>query len=175
MRTKIRFVAIILVCLNVLVVYPQPSRRKHEPQPRYLYLVRIKDEQSGEKRFGFIDKTGALVIGFDRLPRTTIVVGDFHDGRAVIYFNKEDGNPYLNASRVGYVDETGKMVIPTRFDAASDFSEGLAYVESKEMGAFINRQGQTEIERQGSPPAVLPDDYGSACKVVLPRGYKAKR
>jgi hypothetical protein len=146
MSTKIRFVPVILVCLNVLVVYSQPNRRKHEPQPRYLYQVSIREERSGEKRVGFIDKTGKLVIDFDRLPRTTIAVGDFHDGRAVIYFNKEDGNPYINASRVGYIDEMGKIVIPAHFDAAFDFSEGLAYVESKGVGAFINRQGQTVIK-----------------------------
>jgi WG repeat protein len=144
--SKIRFVPIILVCLNVLVVYSQPSRPKHEPEPRYLYQVSFREPQSGEKRFGFIDKTGKLVIGFDRLPRTTIAVGDFYDGRAVIYFNKEDGNPYTNASRVGYIDERGKIVIPARFDEASDFSEGLAYVESKGVVAFINPQGQAVIK-----------------------------
>ncbi len=140
---KIRFAPLILVCLNVLVVYSQPSGRR--PAPRHLYQVSIRDERSGEKRFGFIDKTGKLVIGFDRLSGKAEAVGDFHDGRAVIYFKKEDGNPYVNAFSVGYIDETGRMVIPARFDAAFDFSEGLAYAESKGMGAFINRQGQIVI------------------------------
>jgi DNA-binding transcriptional regulator/RsmH inhibitor MraZ len=140
---KIRFAPLILVCLNVLVVYSQPSGRR--PAPRHLYQVSIRDERSGEKRFGFIDKTGKLAIGFDRLSRKAEAVGDFHDGRAVIYFKKEDGNPDVNAFSVGYIDETGRMVIPARFDAAFDFSEGLAYVESKGTGAFINRQGQTVI------------------------------
>lgn len=141
---KIRFAPIILICLNAVVVYSQPSRRKLEP--RHLYQVRNSDERSGETRFGFIDKTGKLVIGFDRLPRKIEAVGDFHDGRAVIYFKKEKGNRYVNDFSVGYIDETGRMAIPARFDAAFDFSEGLAYVEREGSGAFIDRRGRTTIK-----------------------------
>jgi WG containing repeat len=45
-------------------------------------------------------------------------VSDFLEGLAAV---KIDG-------KCGYADKTGQCVIPSQFDAASDFSEGLAVV-----------------------------------------------
>lgn len=145
MSACIRMAATVLVCLNVLAVYSQTDRRK--PQPRYLYRVSLRDRQSGEKRLGFIDKAGRLVIGFARLPKTTIAVGDFHDGRARIYLRKiidDETNGNMNAT-VGFIDETGKVIIEPRFETARDFSEGLAYVEAKDFKGFIDRFGKVVI------------------------------
>jgi hypothetical protein len=136
--------ALVLVCLNVLGAYSQPDRLKRELEPRYLYQVTIRDKQSGEKKFGFIDQAGRLVIGFDRLPKTTIAVGDFHDGRARIYLKEsleDETKGNMNAS-VGFIDETGKVIIETRFETARDFSEGLAFVEAKDFKGFIDRSGK---------------------------------
>lgn len=50
---------------------------------------------------------------------------------------------------VGYIDETGKMIIAPRFDEAYDFSEGLAYVKGEGLNAFINRSGEVVIKLKG--------------------------
>ncbi len=145
MSACIRTAATVLVCLNVLGVYSQTDRRK--PQPRYLYRVSLRDQQSGEKKLGFIDKAGRLVIGFERLPKTTFAVGDFHDGRARIYLRKiidDETKGNMNAT-VGFIDETGKVIIEPRFETARDFSEGLAYVEEKDFKGFIDRFGKVVI------------------------------
>jgi ethanolamine utilization microcompartment shell protein EutS len=149
MRAQIRKASLILVCLTMLTqVSAVPSRaRVLSQQSAHLYQVSTRDEKSGEKKIGFIDQSGKLVIGFDRLPRNTKAVGEFHEGRAVIYLEKEDGAPTSNMDyKAGYIDVTGKVIIAPRFDSACDFSEGLACVEREELRGFINRDGEVVIK-----------------------------
>src|SRR5947209_17471275 len=91
MSAYIRVAAVVLVCLNALTltVYPQQGDHQRRRQPPRLYQVSVWDEKSHRKKFGYIDKMGKLVIDFDRLPKTTFAVGEFHEGRAVIYLDKE--------------------------------------------------------------------------------------
>src|ERR687896_617122 len=74
---------------------------------RHLHKVTNKDN-----KVGFIDKTGKLVIGFDRLPAGA-EVGSFAEGFAPICFLNK--SPTLYSMRCGYIDETGRIVIPPRF------------------------------------------------------------
>ena len=46
----------------------------------------------------------------------------------------------------GYMDKTGKEVIPCQFDQAYDFKEGLARVEKKKTFSFIDKTGKTVIQ-----------------------------
>src|SRR5260221_669420 len=64
-------------------------------------------------KFGFIDKTGKLVIQ----PKYESA-GDFSEGLASVSIE----------GKFGYVDANGKEVIPFQFDAASAFSEGFAKI-----------------------------------------------
>lgn len=127
--------------------YSQSRRQGSSQRPRQLYKVVNNDD-----KIGFIDKTGNLVIGFDRLPKITLRVGDFQEGRAVIYL-KKDGSDQAKGDTdytVGYIDETGRVIIAPRFDMARDFSEGLAYVEAQDFRGFIDRQGKAVI-KVGNP------------------------
>jgi WG containing repeat len=147
MSTKTCTAAIVLVCLGMVVAYPQPARRKRQPVSRHLYQVSRREKITGEKKIGFIDNTGKLVIGFERLPKTTIAVGDFHEGRARIYLRKivdEETHGNMNAT-VGFIDEMGRVIVEPRFETARDFSEGLAYVEAKDFKGFIDRSGKVVI------------------------------
>ena len=45
----------------------------------------------------------------------------------------------------GFVDETGKMVIPCQFDAAREFSEGLSVVRVDNLYGYINKSGKEVI------------------------------
>lgn len=147
MSTKALSAVIVLACLSVFVVNPQRLTQKQKPQPRYLYQVNTKAKQSGERRPGFIDSTGKLVIGFDRLPKNTIAVGDFHEGRARIYVGQNDGRKGSRGQddASGFIDESGKVIIGPRYEVARDFSEGLAYVEAQDFKGFIDRFGKLVI------------------------------
>lgn len=146
---------LVLICMNVmtLTAHSQPrgdppllGDQKQKRQPSYLYPVSTRDKTTGEMKVGFINKTGKLVIGFDRSPKRIENAFDFHQGRAAFYVTKEKLDPHFLYYTMGYIDETGKVVITPQFDDARDFSEGLAYVSSKEFRGFIDRHGKTVIK-----------------------------
>lgn len=101
----------------------------------------IRNDPGRRNSFGFIDRTGKLVIDFDKLPKTTRNVGEFHEGLALIYLEHATSGK----STMGYFDRTGKIVLGPRYDYARDFSEGLAYVETKGFHGFIDHQGKIVI------------------------------
>lgn len=136
-----------LICLSALTpaTYSQAGDQLFRSQPSRMYRVTGRDEKTSEQKIGFIDRTGKMVIGFGRLPKTTIAVGDFHEGLAVIYLKKNEGGDKMDY-KVGYIGETGEVVIAPRFDTARDFSEGLAYVEATGFRGFIDRAGKPVIK-----------------------------
>ncbi len=110
---------------------------------RHLYKVTNKDN-----KIGFIDKTGKLVIGFDRLPEKA-EVGSFSEGFAPICFLHKP--PSIYSMHCGYIDETGSIVIPPRFVLSSQFSEGVAWIRTETFVGFINDRGNVAFE--------LPDSF----------------
>lgn len=56
--------------------------------------------------------------------------------------------PVEQAGKWGFIDRTGKIVIPLQFDGANEFHEGLALVTSGGRKAFINEAGQILIKPQ---------------------------
>jgi hypothetical protein len=140
-RSKLSF---LLLCSLVFAANTAPHPRKPKKESEMLYQVTRPTIVDGTSRtqFGFIDRTGKMVIGFDQLPKTTWYVGEFHDGLAVIHMII--GKSYEDVV-VGYIDMTGKIAIPTKFSYARDFSEGLAYVETKEFRGYINDRGNLII------------------------------
>ena len=50
--------------------------------------------------------------------------------------------------KAGYMDRTGKIVIPPRFDGATGFREGLASVKVGEKWGVIDQQGKTIVSPQ---------------------------
>lgn len=135
--------------LSPAAVFPQPGDFKWSRGPTRLYQVSKWDATARVKKIGFINSSGKLVIDYDRLPSSTHLVGEFHEGRAVIYLNPE-GPPGVTGYNVGFIDESGNMVIPPRFRDARRFSEGLAYVEGSEFRGFIDLQGKPVIKTDGS-------------------------
>ncbi len=96
------------------------------------------------ERFGidysYIDTTGAEVIpandAYD-------VAYSFHDGMALVR-NWQDEDLW------GYIDKTGKLVVPCVLDDARDFSEGLAavgqYEDEKGLKVgYVNTDGSWEM------------------------------
>ncbi|NJS16754.1 MAG: WG repeat-containing protein [Nostocaceae cyanobacterium CSU_2_110] len=57
-------------------------------------------------------------------------VSEFSEGLAPVYIGY----------REGYVDRTGKVIIPALFDGAGEFSEGLAWVNISGKWGYINKK-----------------------------------
>jgi WG containing repeat len=140
------FLFLIFLTAFAPTAYAQTGDQQLRRRPDYLYQVSTRDK--GGMRIGFIDRTGKLVIGFDRLPETTIAVGEFYEGRAVIHVKKDKNDESKGlANRIaGYIDETGAVIIAPRFESARDFSEGLAYVEAEGFRGFIDRAGKPVLK-----------------------------
>ena len=75
-------------------------------------------------KWGFIDRTGKLVMQFDD-------AGQFAEGLAAAKVN----------GKFGFIDSTGKFVITPAFDQVLPFSEGLAAVRVKNLWGFIDKSG----------------------------------
>ena len=67
------------------------------------------------------------------------IVGDFSEGLAYIKKDK----------KYGYIDKSGKEVIPAVYNYVSDFSEGVAAVEKDGKYGYIDKSGKE----------VVPFDY----------------
>lgn len=128
-------VTLIVICLIGVFVstYAQECETVSPKNARRLFKV-----ADHEGHFGYIDKTGKIVIGFDRLPKTTAWVSDFSEGLAAF------GLPAYGIASfaVGYIDETGRVVIEPTFFLGGDFRNGHAVVGIKEGQRIINRCGQ---------------------------------
>jgi len=141
---------------------------------KYIYHNGLYSYYSGPGRFsedlmpsckdgkwGFKDINDKWIIA----PKYTIV-GNFQDGLARVQIT--DPNPYTDCELIsesephglwGYVDKTGKEVIPLKFRMASSFNHGLALVDELFMAKdfppakmftryFINKEGKKAIDLQ---------------------------
>lgn len=68
--------------------------------------------------------------------------GNFHEGLAQLWVHGSGGQ------KAGYIDKTGKVVIPAEYDSAGEFSEGLADAEKDGKWGFIDKTGKTVIPFQ---------------------------
>lgn len=136
-----------------------------------LAWVGIVDEIHPSKRsYGYIDKTGKLVIDLDY-----DMAGDFKDGLAavkkfgkygfinkygefVIGFEYDDlGEEYVylfneglcavsKNGKFGFIDTSGKKITDFKYDFSPGFTEGLAMVYKDDKFGFIDRTGKEVIE-----------------------------
>jgi hypothetical protein len=120
-----------------------------EPFAEGLATVRIGD------KYGFISSDGDLII-----QPTFDFASSFSEGLALVNFG---GEPILgklttpkpsntkrrslfSGGKFGYIDHSGKILIPCEFEDADDFSEGLARVEMTSKWGFINKQGHFVVK-----------------------------
>jgi hypothetical protein len=98
-------------------------------------------------RWGYINQTGQIVIP----PISGRMLSDsggeesaFHEGLAMIEVEGKTIPP-----RKGFIDKTGKLVIPARFTYVYPFSEGLAAATESESGdtgwGYIDKSGNWAI------------------------------
>ena len=58
------------------------------------------------------------------------------------------GSPPASKGSWGYVDRTGKVVIPAQFAEGRDFADGMAAVKIKDNWGYIDRTGKVVITPQ---------------------------
>jgi hypothetical protein len=132
----------------------------------------------GESRWGFIDKTGKMVI-----PPVYYDAGEFHEGLAAVQEVEiyKEWNEYpgfyetdTRGGKWGFIDKSGKTVIPFRYETTtidsrpavnvfeyfhtdySYFMDGIALVKRDEKYGFIDKSGNE----------VIPCKYKSATVFV---------
>ena len=116
-------------------------------------------------KYGFIDKTGKVVIdlkydwvGYFSEGLVAVGLDDkygFIDktGKVVIdlkyddawYFSEGLATVGLNGE-YGFIDKTGKVIIDLKYDRVRNFSEGLAVVKLDGESVFIDKTGKVAID-----------------------------
>jgi WG containing repeat len=71
------------------------------------------------------------------------------------------------SAKFGFIDRTGKMVIPPQFDSADRFSEGLAFVRTSNRVGYIDRQGKFAMRPKFNPSQPFSDGL---TPISLPKG-----
>ena len=94
-------------------------------KPRVLFPVDV------EGKYGYIDKTGQIVIE----PKFNYAE-DFSEGLAIFRIGDDETGSF------GYIDTTGKIVIKPRFKGAVSFSEGVAIADDGKGKGVIDKSGK---------------------------------
>ena len=171
------------VILNNITSYEEAVDmwEKDEVFKEGLLPIRKEDE------FGYIDKTGKIVIpcsfeyaeefnegiawvskGYKKWgcidKNGQIVVpfiydkGEFHEGLAMIY--KESNRKIL----CGYIDKSGNIVIPCIYDYGDHFNCGVARVSKDNKWFYIDKQGK---QVEGLLPYSSEDlDFHEGCAII---------
>jgi hypothetical protein len=106
-----------------------------------------------KEKYGYVDKLGNVVIElrFDQAGSFSEGLAKFgvrDPGREATGFYGGSLDKLVFAGKWGYIDKTGKAVVGAQFDAAGDFSEGLAAVKRGELWGFIDKTGKLVIAPQ---------------------------
>jgi len=100
-------------------------------------------------KWGYVDRSGRVVIQ----PQFEDA-GDFSEGLAPVKVYSEEtiwcprdesGSRSGFTMKWGYIDKTGKLVIPPQFETAEPFSEGLAAIHTCDHSFFIDKTGKRVI------------------------------
>jgi len=134
-----------------------------------------------EDRYGYIDKTGRIVIkprydtaGSFQGGVATVIQGGKEKtidtkGRPAIPRKKKAASPPSGpvknlptpvklGDRYGYKDKSGMIVIGPLFDEAGEFKDGLALVKVDGKVGFIDTQGKTVVEPEWEELHPFKDD-----------------
>lgn len=101
-------------------------------------------------------------------------INNFSEGFAKVKVN----------GKYGFIDKTGKEIIPTKYDWAGDFNEGLARVALDDKAGYIDKKGKVAIPlkyewagdfSEGFARVVLNDKFGyidETGKEIIPTKYE---
>jgi len=153
--------ALSIGCVSALAV---------EPSVKYLDYDYMETFSEGmalvykDCQWGFIDKTGKLVVGLQYDSANS-----FHNGYASVakYENEE--------MKVGFIDKTGKVVVPVIYDTVFDFSEGLAAVVKEGKLGFVDTAGNVVVPFEYDYGAYEEYYFSGGLAVVTTGDYLSPR
>ena len=139
-------------------------------------------------RMGFIDKRGRLVVPIEYQPNAMgfsegigmLCKGDDdiyvdHDGHELFRRSDVSGSMFYEGlaqvrhdGKCGYMDRTGKTVIPIEWEFAGYFHCGRAVVYREGLYGFIDKQGKLAIPCRFETPAERqPEDFSEGLAMVI--------
>lgn len=127
-------------------------------------LVESEAEKKGKLNKVLYDNKGKMLINlyqydafvFDSVRIKTRPKKDYR----ILYPYYADGLINVGkAGKWGYIDKTGKVMIPFQFDFASAFSNGAALVKKGTEWEYINKAGKKITEAEANP--VTGNDYNN--------------
>lgn len=90
-----------------------------------------------------------------------VSTNEFHDGLSKLWlYEGSSGTP----TGTGFIDWTGKVVVPAKYDGAGDFSEGLAWVWKNGKPGLIDKTGK---EIAMSLPYDIPQNFSEGLAAVM--------
>ena len=163
MKRRFFSLALTLTMLLSLAVPAMAVSVKETVSPGYVSidpfsegLAAAIDENGG---YCYLDASGQRVITLraeDMMPETILGATElylgleaFSDGMAVVgaggMGNLEGESVFF--SLYGYVDKTGRVIVPSRYAKAKPFSEGFGAVQNASNGlwGYVNREGEEVI------------------------------
>ena len=131
-------------------------RSSNESSSGITYISSLKDI-----KYYFYDFDGNLTWQYDG----SMEVGDkFSDGLCkMLMFD-----PYTGVEKWGFIDKYGNTVIDGQFDAAEDFSDGLAAVKKDGLWGYVNTSGKLVIQCE----YLYAHDFGDGLAFVRTGDYK---
>ncbi len=91
-----------------------------------------------EQEWGIIDRIGKITLQPENGEVNGLSpIGPVKQGLASIYAKNK---------KYGFIDTSGKMVIPAKYNKVSDFSDGLAFASNDNGAGYIDRTGKMVIE-----------------------------
>ena len=104
-----------------------------------ILVVSNEDLAAGTKEFGAVDVSGEILIPMG----TYSYIGDFSQGLAPVAVGGEYHSycEHVVDAKQGFIDESGKLVIPTIYDRAYPFAEDYAVVETGDTTSVIDKSG----------------------------------
>lgn len=147
--------------------------------------VKFLDEKGEARLFGFVNNKGKVL--YENVLHDAL---DFSDSLAYINTGKERGYIGIDGQfkirldtsligykfaegkaavadkeyRFGFIDKTGKLVIPYKYDETGEFSEGLCKVYYKGYFGFINHQGEFVIENKFDEAKPFSESFAFVAK-----------
>ncbi|MDR1961591.1 MAG: WG repeat-containing protein, partial [Gracilibacteraceae bacterium] len=114
---------------------PRGGRNFDVIRPIYEGLAGVN--WNGRSERGIIDKEGRLLVIFDN--REVDLVQDFREGLASVRLYR-NGVP-----KWGFIDRSGRVVIPQKYDTVTVFIDGIAKVTNGGDTGLINRNGEAVL------------------------------
>jgi len=114
--------------------------------PQYDYADDFNEDAAivvNQKKWGFIDTAGKYITQ----PQYTYA-SPFSEGLAAVQIGGKLVNGVLTGGHWGYIDKSGSMKIPAKFDDVGGFHEGIAPAAIDGKWGYINKEGAFVISPQ---------------------------